>query len=153
MHPLRVVAAHHKISIIGPPRIVIGDRKRKRRAQPWYGSSVLRKASTSDSGKAVISTIGTRRPREIFQKGVCETLSRQKDCHRAIVAASTPNSLESSRTRRRVGPCRMALIKMTTAPRYTFLPRKRTDGGVALFLQPSRSQQKLNLWLYSSGRS
>jgi hypothetical protein len=29
-------------------------------------------------------------------------------------------------------------------PRYTFLPRKRTDGGVTLFLQPSRSQQKLN---------
>ena len=69
-----------------------------------------------------------------------------------MVAVSTPNSLESSRTRRGVGPCRMALIKMTTAPRYTFLPRKRTDGGVTLFLQPSRSQQKLNRWLILLGK-
>jgi hypothetical protein len=93
MHPLRVIAVHHKISICGPSRIVIGDRNRKRRAQPWYGSSVRRKASRSDSGKAVISTIGTRRPRAIFQKGDSETLSRQKACHRVMVAASTSNNL------------------------------------------------------------
>jgi hypothetical protein len=49
----------------------------------------------------------------------------------------------------------MALIKITTAPSETFLPRKRTDGGVILFLSAfggSRSQQKLNRQRYSSGR-
>ena len=102
------------------------------------------KASTSDRGKATSSTTGTRRARATLQKGVFGMRSRQKACHRAMVAASTSNSLESSRTRRGVGPCRMALIKMTTAPRYTFLPRNRTNGGVTRFLQPSRSQQKLN---------
>jgi hypothetical protein len=38
----------------------------------------------------------------------------------------------------------MALTTMNMAPRYSFLPKKCTDGGVDLFLQPSRSQQKLN---------
>jgi len=38
-------------------------------------------------------------------------------------------------------------------PNISDLPRKRTDGGVTLFLQPPRSQQKLNRWLWSSGRS
>jgi hypothetical protein len=78
--------------------------------------------------------------------------SRQKACHRAMVARSIPKRVESSRTRRGVGPCRMALIKITIAPRETFLPRKRTDSGVILFLQPSRSQQKLNRQRYSSGK-
>ena len=56
-----------------------------------------------------------------------------------------PKSWESSRTLRGEAPCRMAATKMTTAPRYTFRPRNRTDGGVTLLRQPSRSQQKLSL--------
>jgi hypothetical protein len=49
----------------------------------------------------------------------------------------------------------MALIKITVAPRYTFLPRKRADGGVILFLSAfggSRSQQKLKRQRYSSSK-
>jgi hypothetical protein len=89
----------------------------------------------------------------VFPEGVRGSWSRQNACHGAMVASSPPNSLESSRTRRGVVPCPIALIKMTTAPRSTFLPRKRTDGGLTLFPQPSRAQQKLNRRLCSSGRS
>ncbi len=149
----REIDAHRQTLIIGTAWIVIGERKRRSRTKSWPGSSVRRNASTSARGKARASTTGTRRPLATFQKGVLGRWSRQKPCHRAMVAPSTPNNLESSRTRRGDGPCRIALIKMTTTPRYTFLPRKRTDGGVARLLQPSRSQQKLNRWKYSSGRS
>ncbi len=62
-----------------------------------------------------------------------------------MVRRSTWKCWESSRRRRGVGPWRMALIRMTAAARKTFRPRKRTDGGVTRFLQPSRSQQKLSL--------
>ncbi len=46
--------------------------------------------------------------------------SRRKVCHRASVARSTPNRVEGSSTRRGVGPWRMALIKITTAPSVDF---------------------------------
>ena len=99
-----------------------------------------------------ISTASAKRPLATFQNGVCGRCSRQKRCHRAIVPRSAPTSLASSRTRRGVGPCRMAAIKITRTPRYILRPRKRTDGGVALLRQPSRSQQKLSLCRYSSGK-
>ena len=58
-------------------------------------------ASSSDRGNTTISSTGTRRARASFQKGVCGTLSRQKACHRAMVARSTPSSVESCAPARR----------------------------------------------------
>jgi len=153
MHLLRVDKNHRETSIDKPPVLVIGERKRSRLLQPFRSSWRWTNASRSDRGRAVTSTAGTRRARATFQNGVCGNCSRQKTCHRAMVRRSAPKSRFSSRTRRGEGPCRMAASKMTTAPRYTFRPRNRTDGGVILFLQPSRSQQKLSLQRYDSGRS
>src|SRR5271157_2413531 len=109
MHPLRVIVDHHVILISGLLVTVSGDRNRKRYPQSWQGSLVRWNASSSDRGKTTILTTGTRRARANFQKGVSGMWSRQKACHRAMVARSTPKSVESSRIRRGGGPCRIAL--------------------------------------------
>ena len=85
MHPLRVIADHRTISIIGLPGIVIGDRNRKRRIQSWQGSRVRQNASNSDRGRSEISKTGTssahdfpiRRPRNAVAP---EGLPASKGC-------------------------------------------------------------------------
>ena len=42
-------------------------------------------------------------------------VSREKVCQRMVVLSSAPKRVESSRTRRGDGPCRMALIRITMA--------------------------------------
>jgi hypothetical protein len=150
-HLLRIGGGHRETSNARAPGIAIGERNRSRSVQPLQRGWRRRKASTREYGTARISTSGTKRARSIFQKGVCGKCSRQKTCQRAMVRRSAPKRVESSRIRRGVGPCRMALITMMMALKYTFGPRKRTDGGVVLFRQPSRSQQKLSLRRCGSG--
>lgn len=140
-------AGRKKLSrdLVKPPAVVICERNRSRIPQPSRSSSRRTNASMSARGSAVTSAGGTRRLRLTFQNAVRGKCSRQKPRQRAMVRRSAPKSRFSSLTRRGEGPCRMAATKMTTAPRYTFRPRNRADGGVILFLQPSRSQQKLSL--------
>jgi hypothetical protein len=85
------------------------------RGQPLQGARGRRKASTSEYGKEMILTIGATRARATFQNGVCGKCSRYMICQRAMVRRSAPKRLDSSRTRRGDGPCRIALIRMTTA--------------------------------------
>ena len=117
-HLLRVLVNHQNSGFGDEPATEIGERNRKSRTQSRSTSSVQQNASTSDRGSAAVhSTRARRRARAILQNGVLGTWSHQNACHRVMVAASTPKSLESSPTRRGVGPWRIALIKTTTAPR------------------------------------
>jgi hypothetical protein len=116
-HLLRVKSDHRETSIRRAPGIVIGVRNRSSSVQPLQARWRRRKISTSEYGKELISKIGARRPRAIFQKDVWGKCSRQKTCQRAMVRRSAPKRVESSQTRRGDGPCRMALIRMTIAPR------------------------------------
>lgn len=152
-HLLRAIGDHFGPLINRPPLIVIGDRNIRRFFQPYSKESVRRNASISDRGNVRVSMTETIRQRATFQNEVCGKCWRQKVCQRSIVRRSAPMSRDSSQTRRGVAPCRMAAIKTTIALKYTFCPRKRTEGGVILFLQPSRSQQKLSLCRYVSGNS
>lgn len=104
-------------SNFSPPVIVMGERNRSSCPQSLLGSSLRRNASRSDHGRVVSSTDGTRRPRATFQNGVSGNCCRQNTCHREMVVRSAPMSLDSSRTRRGEGPCRIAAIKTTTAPK------------------------------------
>ena len=61
--------------------------------------------------------------------------------HRRTVRAGTPVVDRISRSA--VSACATMLATITTTPRYTRRPRKRTDGGSARLLQPSRPQQRL----------
>ena len=116
-HLLRVGGVHRETSICRAPGIVIGERNRRRSVQPLQMRWRERKASTSEYGRLTISMIGTKRARAIFQNGVWGKRSRQKTCQRAMVRRSAPKRAESSRTRRGDGPCRRALMRMTTTPR------------------------------------
>jgi len=71
--------------------------------------------------------------------------------NRDNVRRSTPKYMASCFVLLADGPCCIAATSMTITLTYTFLPRKRTDGGAARFLQPSRSQQKLNRSFRSDG--
>jgi hypothetical protein len=125
-------------------RLIRRDRAEIEANQPDFGPVTLEKLVVSQSyssfllqcyldptftlaPRLTISTTGTRRARAIFQNGVCGKRSRQKVCHRAMVARSIPKRRESSRTRRGVGPCPIRFLSYPLRPlgMDAFAKRKR----------------------------
>ena len=116
-HILRAESNHHESSICRAPGTVIGDRNRSRNVQPLQGRWRQRKASTREQGRVTNLMTGTNRACALFQNGVCGKCSRQKTYQQAMVHPSAQKRVESSRTRRGDGPCRMVLMRMTMTPR------------------------------------
>src|SRR5262249_26904229 len=96
---------------------------------------------------------GMNRARALFQKVSLGNSSFHHVCQRARVLRETSKSPLSSLKPMGVGPWRMAVRRMTITFRYTFGPRKRTEGGVPRRRQPSALQEKLNRRRYSGGKS
>lgn len=94
--------------------------------------------------RVYVATDGTGAP--LRKKELQGRKGRQPDgsakTHEIKVAA--PSASYNSPPPRASGPCIIAATSTTTIPAYTFRPRKRTDGAVWRFRQPSASQQKLS---------
>ena len=126
-----------------PFAVEIGERKQRSFLQPSRSSPAWTNASRETAGTPRF------RKRERDERGLLSRTWSAENVRSRNLASdkwsrrSAPKSSVSSRTRRGVGPCRIAATRMTTAPRYTLRPRNRTDGGVTRFRQPSRAQQKL----------
>lgn len=82
------------------------------------------------AGNEASSTAGTKRLRRLAQKRLVANVVVHHRRHRTNVRRVAPSSAASFAADFFDGPLRSALASTMTAPRYTFLPRNRTDGGV-----------------------
>ena len=117
-----------------------------------FSSSPSKRATSAPGSFVAVGAGGAKRPCAAFQNRLDAKSFCHHDAHRFSVLRLTPMISRNlwSRIGDKVAPS--ALSTTTTGPKNTLRPRNRTDGGVTRLRQPSRSQQKLNLRSYGSGR-
>ena len=146
-HLLRVRQAPQKAIAPVADEVVTGESSRSNETSRFSSSPA--KHSSRDRGSSSALLGRACNPRVLFQNGLFAKASRHHQRHRASVRSPTPKSFFRSFARAGVTPCRIAVASTTTAPRYTFLPRYRTDAGVTRHRH--FAQQKLSRLSYPAG--
>lgn len=142
-HLLRAGGEHHEMFILRAPGIVIGARKRRSRSQSCreHGGGRTRRGERAErvcrgrpaSGERVRSS----------RRGSGKLFAREDLPARHGSPVDTEARGEFADAALVFGPCRMAVTRMTMAPRKTVRPRKRTEAAVAIATETQSEPQRL----------